>query len=261
MNIIVCIKQVPDTSEVKIDRETNTLIRKGVPSVINPFDENAIEAGLQLKEQYGGKVTVLSMGPPQVEMALKDAMAMGVDEVILLTDRYFAGADTLATSYALGRAIDTIGEYDLLLFGKQATDGDTAQVGPGVAEILGIPVVAYVRKVVEKKDKTIIVEREFEDGYEVIETPLPSALTVTKEINTPRMPSLKGKMRAKTLEVPTLNAEQVKADIERTGLKGSPTKVSRIFNPPVRTDRELLEGEAGEVAVAVVEKLREKKVI
>lgn len=261
MNIIACIKQVPDTSEVKIDRETNTLIRKGVPSVINPFDENAIEAGLQLREQYNGKVTVLSMGPPQVENALRDAVAMGADEVVLLTDRLFAGADTLATSYALSKAIAKIGNYDLIICGKQATDGDTAQVGPGVAEFLGIPVVTYVRKIVECKDNSLIVEREFEDGYEVIQVTLPAVITVTKEINIPRLPSLKGKMKAKSLEVPTLSAEAVDADPEQIGLKGSPTKVAKIFNPPVRSDRELLTGEEPDVVQQLVSKLKEKKVI
>ncbi len=261
MNIIVCIKQVPDTSEVKIDRETNTLIRKGVPSVINPFDENAIEAALQLRELYGGKVTVISMGPPQVEQALRDAVAMGVDEVILLTDRLFAGADTLATSYTLSKAIENIGPYDLIICGKQATDGDTAQVGPGVAEFLGIPVITYVRKIVEQKADKLIVEREFEDGYEIIQVSLPASLTVTKEINIPRLPSLKGKMKAKSMEIKTLSAEDIKADPEKIGLKGSPTKVTKIFNPPVRSDREFLNGSPTELATLLVGKLKEKKVI
>ena len=261
MNIIVCIKQVPDTSEVKIDRETNTLIRKGVPSVINPFDENAIEAGLQLRELYGGKVTVISMGPPQVEQALRDAVAMGVDEVVLLTDRLFAGADTLATSYTLSKAIEKLGSFDIIICGKQATDGDTAQVGPGVAEFLNMPVITYVRKIVEVQDNKLTVEREFEDGYELIQVALPASITVTKEINTPRLPSLKGKMKAKSMEVATLSAEDIKADPEKIGLKGSPTKVTKIFNPPVRGDRESLTGEPAELASLLVSKLKEKKVI
>ncbi|MFC1478224.1 electron transfer flavoprotein subunit beta/FixA family protein [Candidatus Margulisiibacteriota bacterium] len=261
MNIVVCIKQVPDTNEVKIDRETNTLIRKGVPSIINPFDENAIEAALQLRETYGGKVTVVSMGPPQVETALKDAIALGVDEVVLVTDRLFAGADTWATSYTLSKAIDKIGEYDLIICGKQATDGDTAQVGPGVAEFLGIPVVTYVRKVSEIDGQNVKVEREFEDGYEEIQVPLPAVLTVTKEINTPRLPSLKGKMKAKSAEIPAMTAEQIGADPELIGLKGSLTKVVKIFNPPVRTDREMLEGEPQDMGKVVIGKLKEKQVI
>ncbi|MFA5928057.1 MAG: electron transfer flavoprotein subunit beta/FixA family protein [Candidatus Margulisiibacteriota bacterium] len=261
MNIIVCIKQVPDTNEVKIDRETNTLIRKGVPSIINPFDENAIEAALQLKEQYGGKVTVVSMGPPQVETALKDAIALGVDEVVLVTDRVFAGADTWATSYTLSKAIDKLGAFDLIICGKQAIDGDTAQVGPGIAEFLKLPIVTYVRKVVEQKDGSLIMEKEFEDGYEVMKTPLPAVITVTKEINVPRLPSLKGKMKAKTIQVPTWSAADIGADPESAGLKGSPTKVMKIFNPPVRTDREKLEGEAVLIATTLVARLKERKVI
>jgi len=232
-----------------------------VPSIINPFDENAIEAALQLKEQYGGKVTVISMGPPQVESALKDAVAMGADEVILLTDKFFAGADTWATSYSLSQAILKIKDFDLILCGKEATDGDTGQVGPGIAEFLGIPVVTYIRKIIGVENNKLIVEREFEDGYEEIETPLPSLITVMKQLNTPRLPSLKGKMRAKSMTMTQWNAEAIGAEAAKIGLKGSPTRVVKIFNPPVRTDKQVLDGEPDVIAKTVIGKLKETKVI
>jgi len=262
MHTIVCIKQVPDTNEVKIDRETNTLIRKGVPSIINPFDENAIEAALQLKDTHGGKVTVISMGPPQVEEALRNAISLGVDDVILLSDRLFAGADTWATSYTLSQAIRKIKDFDLIICGKQATDGDTAQVGPGIAEFLGIPLITYVKKICDIKDKkSIIVEREIEDGYEVIETSLPSLVTVTREINETRMPSLKGKMRAKKAEITTWGVSDLNLDTTKIGLKGSPTRVVKIFNPPVRSDRQILSGDVSDIAKVLVAGLKTRNVI
>ena len=197
MHIIVLVKQVPDTSEVKINRETNTLIRDGVPSIINPYDRYAIEEAIRLREKHGGKVTAVTMGPPQAAEALKEAVSLGVDDVVLLSDRAFAGADTWATSYALSQGIRKVGNFDLVIAGKQAIDGDTAQVGPGIAATLDIPQITYVRKIDEIKDKTIKAERATEEGYEVVESSLPCLITVVKEINTPRLPSLKGKIKAK----------------------------------------------------------------
>jgi len=261
MHIVVCIKQVPDTNDVKIDPETNTLIREGVESIINPFDENAIEAALVLKDTVGAKVTILTMGPPQAETALRDALAMGADEVHLLSDRAFAGSDTLATSYALAQAIKSLDQADLILFGKQAIDGDTAQVGPGVAELLGLPLITYVRKLDVDGEK-VQVERVFEDGYEKMETELPAVLTILKEANIPRMASLKGRMKAKKAEIPVLTAAAVKADEKKVGLKGSPTKVVRIFTPPKKTGGVRIEGTHPlEAAKTVIEKLSEQKVI
>jgi electron transfer flavoprotein alpha/beta subunit len=262
MHIVVCIKQVPDTADVKINPETNTLIREGVESIINPFDENAIEAALVLKDEKGAKITVVSMGPPQVESALKECLARGVDDVVLLSDRAFAGADSLATSYTLAEGIKTLEEKpDLILFGKQAIDGDTAQVGPGVAEILDLPLVTYVRKVEVNEDK-IKVERVFEDGYEVIESPLPAVLTVLKEMNIPRMASLKGKMKAKKAEIKILTAADIKADPARIGLNGSPTQVSKIFAPPKKTSGMRIDGTHPlEAAKTVIAKLKEQKTI
>ena len=173
MKIVVCMKQVPDTANVRIDRETNTLIREGVDSVINPFDTYAIEEAVLLKEAHGGEVAVISMGPPKVEEALRECISLGADDAILITDRAFAGSDTWATSYTLATAIKKIGDFDLILCGKQAIDGDTAQVGPGIAAHLDIPQITFVRKIrsVDQGQKKIVVERMTEDGYEVIESP------------------------------------------------------------------------------------------
>src|SRR5690554_4498702 len=215
MKIIVCIKQVPDTTEVKINEETNTLIREGVASVVNPFDLHAVEEGLRLREKYGGTVTALSMGPPQAAEALREVLSMGVDDAVLLSDRAFAGADTLATSYTLAKGVQKIGGFDLIICGKQAIDGDTAQVGPGLAEKLGVPHVTYVKKIHEIADGRITVERMTEEGSEKIRFPLPGLLTVVKEINEPRLPSLKGKMRAKKAEIPIWSARDVERSEER----------------------------------------------
>lgn len=261
MNIIVCIKQVPDTADIRIDPKTNTLIREGVPSIINPFDTYAIEEGVRLKEKYQGKVTVISMGPPQVEDALREAISLGVDEGVLLSDRAFAGADTLATSYTLAKGIKKTGNFDLIICGKQAMDGDTAQVGPGIAEKLNIPHVTYVKKIEEIKDSYVQVERLMEEGYEVIKMPLPALITVVKEINEPRMPSLKGKLKAKNAPIITWGAKDLEAKENRIGLEGSPTQVIKIFTPQPRGGGEMIEGTPTEQAAKLVEKLRETKIV
>ena len=247
MNIIVCIKQVPETTEVKINPQTNTLIREGVKSIINPFDMYAIEEGVRLKERFGGKVTVISMGPPQAESALREAISMGGDEAILITDRAFAGSDTWATSFTLACAIRKIGDFDLILCGKQASDGDTAQVGPGISTHLDIPQVTYVKKIEDIDDRKAKVERMVEEGYEVILTPLPCVMTVVKEINEPRLPSLKGKMRAKKIEIIRWTAKDIGCDSKNIGLEGSPTRVVKIFTPPPRKGGEILQGDVNEV--------------
>lgn len=257
MHILVCIKQVPDTNDVKIDPETNTLMREGVDSIINPFDMYAIEESLRLKERVGGKVTALSMGPPQAEAALREAISMGVDGAILLSDRAFAGSDTWATSYTLSAAIRKIGDVDVILCGKQASDGDTAQVGPGIATHLDLPQVTYVRKIEEIDEQHVTAERLLDTGYEVIETPVPCLLTVVKEINEPRLPSLKGKLAARKADIPTWTAADIEAEPGKVGLEGSPTKVVRIFTPPNREGGEMLEGDPVEVAATLVEKLKD----
>lgn len=260
MNIIVCIKQVPDTTEVKIDPVTNTLVREGVPSIINPFDENAIEAALQLVEKHGGKVTVVTMGPPQASQALKDALAMGADEAVLVCDRAFAGSDTLATSYTLAQTVKQLADYDLIICGKQAFDGDTAQVGPGLAEHLGIPQVTYAIDV-EVEGKSAKVKRLLSDRFEIVQTKLPCLITVVKQMNEPRHASLKNVMKARKKEIPSWTAADINADTARCGLNGSPTNVVRVFAPQRHSQGEKLEGEAPEVAAALVGKLREKMVI
>ncbi|KPJ68226.1 electron transfer flavoprotein subunit beta [candidate division WOR-1 bacterium DG_54_3] len=260
MKIIVCLKQVPETTEVKINPETNTLIREGVPSIVNPFDENAVEAALQLREKHGGKVTVISMGPPQAAEALKTTIAMGADEVILISDRAFAGSDTWATSYTLAQTIRKIGNYDLILCGKQAIDGDTAQVGPGIAEWLGIPQVTFGVKI-DIDGSQAKVERLLEEVNEVVETPLPAVITVVKQINEPRLPSLKGMMKAKKVEIKALRAEDIEADLKNIGLNGSPTQVIKIFTPPPKTSGEILNGVPHENVEKLIAKLKERKTI
>ncbi len=252
MNIVVCIKQVPGTTQVKINPETGTLIRDGVEAVINPFDEYAVEEALRIRDKVGGTVKVITMGPPQAESALRSAIAMGADEAILISDRAFAGSDTWATSYTLGQGIKKLGEVDLVICGKQAIDGDTAQVGPGVAEMLNIPFVSWVRKVEEVSSESIRVERMMEDGYDVVQIQLPALLTVVKEINTPRMASLKGKMRAKKAQIKTLSASDLEVTPEKLGLKGSPTQVLRSFVPEKKSGGEKITGEVPEL----VEKIK-----
>jgi electron transfer flavoprotein beta subunit len=248
LNVIVCIKQVPSTNEVKINQETHTIIREGVEAIINPFDMYAIEEGLRIRGKMGGKVTILSMGIPSVAELLREAISLGADEAILLSDKAFAGSDTLATSYTLSMGIKKIGEYDLIICGKQATDGDTAQVGPSLAEKLGIPHTTYVRKIEAIEEGYIRCQRLTDDGYEVVEMSLPALITVVKEINEPRLPSLKGMMRAKKAVINTWNAEDINADKDLCGLKGSPTQVIKTFTPIHDIKSEILEGKPEEQA-------------
>ncbi len=256
MNIIVCIKQVPETTKVKINPETNTLIREGVKSIINPFDMYAIEEAIRLKERFGGKVTVITMGPPQAESALREAISMGADEAVLICDRAFAGSDTWATSFTLASAIKKIGDYNLIICGKQASDGDTAQVGPGISVHLDIPQVTYVKKIEEITDKKARVERMTEEGYEVIEAPLPLLISVVKEINEPRIPSLRGMMKAKKAEIKSLGTKDIAVDSEQVGLKGSPTQVVKIFTPVPRKGGQILQGDTADVVNKLAELLK-----
>ncbi|MFO7870948.1 MAG: electron transfer flavoprotein subunit beta/FixA family protein [Kiritimatiellia bacterium] len=257
MHIVVCVKQVPETTDVKIDPETSTLIREGVAAIVNPFDTYAIEEALRLKETTGGRVTALSMGPPQAESALREAVSMGVDEGILLCDRAFAGSDTWATSYTLAAALKKIGDYKLILCGKQASDGDTAQVGPGIAAHLDLPQITYVRKIEEVNDDSITAERLLENGFESVKLPLPCLMTVVKEINEPRLPSLKGKMKAKKADIATWGAGELDVEESKLGLSGSPTKVVKIFTPPKRQKGEMLTGEPSETAPELAARLKD----
>jgi electron transfer flavoprotein beta subunit len=242
MHIIVCLKQVPDARQVKLDPETHTLVRQGVESIINPYDLYALEAGMRLRDQRGGKVTVLSMGPPQAEASLREAISYGADEAVLLSDRAFAGADTWATSYTLARGVEKLAPFDLILCGKQAVDGDTAQVGPGLAERLHLPYAAWVRKIEAVEEDRIRIQRLMDDGYDRLEIVLPALLTVVKEINEPRVPSLKGKMRAKSQQIPVYGVRDLGTEPEQVGLSGSYTQVIRVFAPVRRREREMLQG-------------------
>ena len=252
MNIVVCIKQVPETTEVRINPETNTLIREGVKSIINPFDMYAIEEAVRLKERFGGKVAIVTMGPPQADAALREAISLGADEGYLVCDRAFAGSDTWATSYTLSGAIKKIGAFDLIICGKQASDGDTAQVGPGISTHLNIPQVTYVKKIEEVNGNVMKVERLMEEGYEIIELPLPGLITVVKEINEPRLPSLKGLMKSKSAKITTFGQKDLDLDPQNIGLCGSPTQVVKIFTPPQRTGGQILKGETAEVVTQLV---------
>ncbi|MDO8535782.1 MAG: electron transfer flavoprotein subunit beta/FixA family protein [Candidatus Omnitrophota bacterium] len=257
MHIIVCIKQVPNTTDVRIDPVKNTLIREGVESIINPFDTYAIEEAVRLKERFTGKVTVVTMGPPQAESALKEALSLGCDEGILVSDRKFAGSDTWATSYTLACAIKKIGAFDIILCGKQASDGDTAQVGPGISTHLNVPQVTYVKKIEEIKDGKAKVERMTEEGYDIVETPIPCLFTVVKEINTPRLPSLKGMMRAKSAKIIQWTAADINCEPRNIGLDGSPTRVVKIFTPAPRKGGEILKGDATQLAQKVGDLLKD----
>lgn len=266
MNIIVCIKQVPGVTEVNIDPETGTLIREGVPSIINPFDMYAIEEALRLREKFGGKVTVISMGPPQAVEALKEAMAMGADEAVLLSDKAFAGSDTWATAYTLTKGIGKLGPFDMILCGKQAIDGDTGQVGPGIARQLGITQLTYVFKILELDTESgaVKVERLLEEGREIVESRLPVLLTVVKDINQPRFPTLAGIRQASGKKVPIWSyADLPGADMAMLGLTGSPTHVITICSPPRRegTVEMIQAASADETAAVLAEKILSRKVL
>ncbi|HUT68562.1 MAG TPA: electron transfer flavoprotein subunit beta/FixA family protein [Dehalococcoidales bacterium] len=256
MNIVVCLKQVPGTTEVKIDPQTNTLIRQGIENIINPFDTYAIEEGVRLKEKHGGKVTVITMGPSQAEAALREAISLGADEAVLLSDRAFAGADTWATAYTLSCAIKKLEKFDIIICGRQTIDGDTGQVGPELAEMLDIPFVAYVGQIEEIKDGYLRVRRMVEEGHEVIETTLPAVITVAKEINVPRLPSLRGIMKSKSAAIQTWGIRELGVDQSMVGLSGSSTQVIKVFFPQRVHQAEMLEGDLEKQVDTLIDRLR-----
>ncbi|MFA7183538.1 MAG: electron transfer flavoprotein subunit beta/FixA family protein [Victivallales bacterium] len=255
MRIAVCIKQVPETKSVKMDPETRTVIRQGVQSIINPLDLYAIEAALELKERCAAQVVAISMGPPQAVSALKEAVAMGSDEAVLVSDRAFAGSDTWATSYILAAALKNLGAFDLVLCGERATDGDTGQVGPETAAALDLPVITYVNHIHELRDGILKVSRLVEGGTEKLSMRLPGVLTVVKEIGEPRLPTFRGKLKAKSLEIPSFSLETLQLDKSRIGLKGSPTRVVKIFQPEIVRSCEMLTAETEEQTVKAVDSL------
>ncbi|MFA4907986.1 MAG: electron transfer flavoprotein subunit beta/FixA family protein [archaeon] len=241
MNIIVPIKQVPETSNVKMDPVTGTMVRDGVEPIINPLDLYAIEAAVRIRETQGGMTTALSMGPPKADLAIKEAVAMGCDTGVLLSNKAFAGADTWATSYVISQAIRKIGNFDLILCGERATDGDTGQVGPGIAAWLDIPFATYISAIVEIRPESLVVERMVESGYETLEIALPCLLTVVKELNYPRLPSLRGKLNAKKMELKVWGPAEIDALTENIGLQGSPTRVVKISSPQVARNGEVIQ--------------------
>jgi electron transfer flavoprotein beta subunit len=257
MNVVVCLKQVPGTTKVKINPETNTLIRQGIENIINPFDTYALEEGVRLKERFGGRVTAISMGPPQAEAVLREAISLGADEAILLSDKTFAGADTWATAYTLASAVNKLGQYDLIICGRQTLDGDTGQVGPELAEMLNVPLVAYVSRVEEVADGQMRVQRLVEDGHEVIGTPLPAVISVVKEINVPRLPSLRGIAKSKSAVIPVWTVQNLGVDQSMVGLAGSFTKVIKIFFPQRICQGEIFQGELENQVECLVGKLRD----
>jgi len=264
MRIIVPIKQVPETKSVKMDEKTGTVIREGVESIINPLDLYAIEIAVQLKESNGGEVIALSMGPPKALEALKESIAMGVDSAVLVSDRAFAGSDTWATSYVLAEAVKKIGDYDLIICGERATDGDTGQVGPEMASFLNLPVVSYVNKVVKITEGDIHAHRLVEDGSEKLESEMPCLLTVVKEVSDPRLPTLRGKQKARKANIPVWGINDLKLDPKKVGLAGSPTKVVKIFKPKVARECEKLiakDEERVREAVGKLENFLKKKEI
>ena len=259
MNIIICIKQVPDTTEVKLDPKTGTLIRDGVPSIINPDDKAGLELALDLKDKYNANVTVITMGPQQAEIVLREAYAMGADRAILLTDRKFAGADTLATSNALSGAIRTL-DYDLIITGRQAIDGDTAQVGPQIAEHLDLPQVSYLQAL-EYNNNTFTIKKALEDGYQILEVDSPCLVTVLNSANSPRYMSVKGIMDAFDKEIEVWGVDKIDIDEEKLGLKGSPTKVKKAFTKGIKASGEVYQVETQEAIGIIISKLKEKFII
>lgn len=262
MKIVVCVKQVPDTNEVRIDPVTHTMVRDGVPSILNPEDGNAMEEALRIKDRYPDThVTALTMGPPQAQAMLRECLAMGADEAILLTDRAFAGADTWSTANAIASAIRAIGQVDLVLVGRQAIDGDTAQVGPQIAERLNIPQVTYVRRLVVEEDGSLTVERGLERGYEVIQVRTPVLLSAVKELNTPRYLSILGICKAYEKEITLWTIQDIDITPAETGLSASPTKVYRTFTPDTGREGVIWEEDAGRMAGRLISALSEKHVL
>jgi electron transfer flavoprotein beta subunit len=264
-NIFVLVKQVPDTNEIKIDQQTGTLIRQGIPSIMNPDDKHGLEEALRIKDKTGAKVTVLTMGPPQAEAVLIEALGMGADKAVLVTDRAFAGADTLATSYTLTSALKKLGDFDLICAGREAIDGDTAQVGPQIAEQLNIPQVTYVKKV-DVNGKTLTVQRALEDGYYDVKVDLPCLLTVIKDLNTPRYPHIGQVFDAFNgeggKELIVWGVKDLDVDEARLGLKGSPTKVKKSFSPTITRAGEILgNGDLNDAVQQLKVRLKERHLI
>lgn len=262
MNILVCIKQVPGTSKVEVDPVTGVLKRDGIDSKMNPYDLYALEAALKIKEDEGGTVKVLSMGPNQALSVIREAYTMGADEGALLSDRRFGGADVLATSYTIAQGVKEMGDFQLIICGKQTTDGDTAQVGPEMAEWLNIPHVANVKSIIKIEDSFITVEMDMPESIETVKIAYPCLITVDKGIFEPRLPSYKKKLSTKDREIKILSLNDFNDKNEKNyGLNGSPTQVERIFPPEVNNDREIWTGSSNELSKRIENKLKALKFI
>lgn len=265
MRIIVPIKQVPETSKVKMDPVTGTMIRTGLEAIINPLDLYAIETAIRLKELVGGTITVISMGPPQAQKAIREAIAMGCDDGVLLSDRAFSGADTWATAHTLTLGVQKLGGADLILCGERATDGDTGQVGPAMAAMLDLPLITYVGKIELNPNGKLRIKRLVEGGHEILSVYPPVLLTVVKEIGLPRLPTLRGILRAKSAELQTWGPMDVNADPEDIGLRGSPTRVVCIAHPQVTRKGELVvvkdASEVDKAARQVVEFMKQRNIL
>ena len=262
MKIVVCVKQVPASSDAKIDPETKRIVREGMKAVLNPFDAYAVEEGVRLRKKFGGEVIVLSMGPEKALASLREAVSLGVDRAVLLSDRAFGGSDTWATSYALARAIEKIGGVDLVICGKQAVDGDTAQVGPGIAAHLGWAQATYVMKVEQAGEEGLRLRRMNEDGYDVCELQYPAVLTVLKDINQPGVPTLKGVLAALREQIPVWTPADIGADVHKLGLDGSPTRVVSTAPPPPRhTVTRRITGSPADCARELVADLRTRGIL
>lgn len=255
LRIIVPIKQVPETSNVKMDPETGTMIRLGLEAIINPLDLYALETALRLKQTHQAHIIVISMGPLNAEDALREALALGCDEAVLLSHRAFRGADTWATSYTLSQAIKKSGNFDLIICGERATDGETGQVGPGIAAFLDLPLVTYVRKISEITPAFACVERLVEGGIEVVRSEMPLAITVVKEIANPRLPTLRGMKAAKVIKIPIWGPEEIEANPDYVGLNGSPTRVVKIQSPQVTRNGTLMSAKSKEEMDQAADKL------
>ena len=260
MKIVVCIKQVPDTTEIRLDPVTGTLIRDGVPSIMNPDDKAGLEMALELKDQYGAHVTVITMGPPQADDILREAFAMGADRAIHLSDRKFAGADTLATSNAIAGALRML-DFDLVITGRQAIDGDTAQVGPQIAEHLGLPQVTYLEGIKYEGGNRLVVKKWTEEGYQLLEVETPCVVTVLPSANQPRYMSVRGIVEAYDKQVEVWGFDNISVEESKLGLAGSPTRVFKSFTKGAKSAGKVFELEPAEAADLIVEKLQEKFII
>ncbi|OQB13628.1 MAG: Acryloyl-CoA reductase electron transfer subunit gamma [Firmicutes bacterium ADurb.Bin193] len=262
MKIVVCVKQVPATNDAKIDPETKRIVREGMQAILNPFDTYAVEEAVQLRDKFGGEVIALSMGPEKAALVLREAISVGADRGLLLSDRAFGGSDTWATSYVLSKAIEKIGGVDLVICGKQAIDGDTAQVGPGIAAHLDWMQAACVMEVCDADKDTITVKRMHEDGYDICEMSLPAVVTVVKDINTPRVPTLKGRLASDKSEIPIWKPEDIGAQSSKIGLDGSPTRVVKTAPPPIRNSvTKKITGTSAECVKELIAELRLRSIL